>query len=78
MSSFNRVKAFTFTLPASASNVAVTYADAFPANKTYVVICTPEYTTANFVTVSTKTGFTFNVGTTNGYDQTINCFAYME
>lgn len=78
MSFWEGIKAGTFTLPANQSNVAVTFPDPFPPNQTYVIICTPNYQTAFWMTSVTSTGFTFNAGTTNAYDQTMNYFAYME
>jgi hypothetical protein len=69
--------AFVFTLTASASSVAVTFPVAFPASTTPVVVCTPPYSTSFWVTSITNTGFTFNVGTTNAYNQTINGMAFL-
>jgi hypothetical protein len=66
---------FTFSLTASASNVSVTFPVAFAVGITPVVVCTPPYQTSFWVTSISNTGFTFNVGTTNGYAQTINCIA---
>jgi len=66
--------AFTFTLPGNDSSVAVTFPKAF--NDTPVcVVCTPGWQTSFWITGLTKTGFTFNVGSTNAYDQTIQCIA---
>ncbi len=65
--------AFTFTLDASASTDVVTFPTAFAGGVTPVVICTPPYQTSFWITSITNTGFTFNVGTTNAYAQTINC-----
>jgi len=67
--------AFTFTLDADASTDAVTFPTAFGAGVTPVVVCTPPYTTSFWITNISNTGFTFNVGTTDGYAQTINCIA---
>ena len=67
--------AFTFTLNASSSTATVTYPVAFKAGTTPVVVCTPPYQTSFWITAITATGFTFNIGTTNGYAQTINCIA---
>ena len=65
--------AFTFTLDADASTDVVTFPTAFGGGVTHVVICTPPYQSSFWVTGISNTGFTFNVGTTNGYAQTINC-----
>jgi len=67
--------AFVFTLTATNSSVAVTFPTAFAGGVTPVVICTPPYQTSFWITNITNTGFTFNVGTTNAYNQTINCIA---
>jgi hypothetical protein len=65
--------AFNFTLTASASSVAVTFPVAFDVAP--VVVCTPPYQTSFWVTSITTTGFTLNVGTTNGYNTTWNGIA---
>lgn len=67
--------AFTFTLDAGASTVAVTFPTAFAGGTTPVVICTVPYQTSFWVDTITNTGFNFNVGTTGAYAQTINCMA---
>jgi len=67
--------AFTFTLTAGQSTASVSFPTAFTAASTPVVVCTPPYTTSFWITSITNTGFTFNVGTTNAYNQTINCIA---
>jgi hypothetical protein len=72
-SKFTEANVFTFTLGASASSVAVTFTTAFAAAP--IIICTPPYQTSFWLTSQSATGFTFNVGTTNAYAQTINCIA---
>jgi len=67
--------AFVFTLTAGSSNVAVAYPTAFAGGVIPVVICTPPYQTSFWITNITNTGFTFNVGTTNIYNQSIQCIA---
>lgn len=67
--------AFTFSLTASASSEAVTFPTSFAGGVTPVVVCTPGYQTSFWVTSISNTGFTFNVGTTNAYAQTIQCIA---
>jgi len=67
--------AFTFTLNAGASTASVTFPSAFTSGVTPIVVCTPPYQTSFWVTNITNTGFTFNVGTTNIYAQTIRCIA---
>ncbi|MHC4703449.1 MAG: hypothetical protein ACYTFQ_23020 [Planctomycetota bacterium] len=66
---------FSFTLPASQSSVAVTFPEAFPAGVTPIVVCDIPYATSHWNTNKTNTGFTFHVGTTDTYAQTIDCFA---
>jgi hypothetical protein len=67
------VNAFQFTLDANASTDAVTFPKALYGGGTIVVVCTPPYQTSFWITNVTATGFTFNVGTTSGYAQLINC-----
>lgn len=78
MAFWTRIKVGTATLLANDSSVVVTFPDAFPPNQTYVVVCTPPYSTSFWVTSKSATGFTFNVGTTDVSNQTINYMAYME
>lgn len=67
--------AFTATLVAGNSSVNVTFPTAFGAGVTPVVVVTPPYQTSFWVTNITNTGCTINVGTTNGYNQTLNVIA---
>ena len=67
---------FTFILPANSSYVNVSFPTAYPSGVTPVVVVTPPYATSFWVTLRTNTGFRFNVGTTNAYDQVINCIAW--
>jgi len=72
----NRINnTFSFTLPASQSSVAVTFPKAFASGVTPVVICDVPYATSHWNTNKSNTGFTFHVGTTDIYPQTIDCFA---
>jgi len=57
------------------NNLAVAYPTAFAGGVIPVVICTPPYQTSFWITNITNTGFTFNVGTTNIYNQSIQCIA---
>lgn len=59
----------TVTLTASASSVAVTL-DHTLADANYSIGVAPPYQTSFWITSKAADGFTLNVGTTNGYDQT--------
>ena len=73
--STSTLQAFTFTLLSTTTSVDVTFPDAYAGGVTPIVVCTPPYQTSFWVTSITNTGFTFNVGTTSGYAQTINCMS---
>jgi hypothetical protein len=66
-------QAFTFTLDANSNTDSVTYPVAYGNGVVPVVVCNPPYQTSFWITNVNNTGFTFNVGTTNGYNQTIMC-----
>ncbi len=70
--------ASTATLLANNASVAVTFPTAFAGGVTPVVVATPPYQTSFWISGISNTGFTFNVGTTNGYNQTIMYIAMEE
>lgn len=59
------------TLLANSNSVGVTLDHSFPSAN-YAVSVEIPYQTSWWITNKTGSGFTLNVGTQNGYDQTIN------